>query len=330
MDELRAVMIRQVRQMSRLVDDLLDVARIARGAIRLQKERVDIATLVGQAIESVQPIADERGHHLHVDLPADPLFVDADVVRLNEVFSNILDNAIKYTGRDGTIWVTARRQGNYALVRIRDNGPGICESMLVTIFEMFSQASSTLDHSVGGLGIGLFLVKQLVELHGGKVEALSAGPGTGTEFVVTLPCCPVERVAGLDALAGRLLRQSPAIRHHKIVVADDSQESASMLAEMLRTLGQDVSVATGGAAAVESVIARHPQIVFLDIAMPGMNGYEVAKRLRSEPETKSVVLVALTGYGQPEDRQRAFEAGFNHHLTKPANIEAIEELLVAI
>jgi signal transduction histidine kinase len=205
LEDLRALMTRQVRRMSRLIDDLLDVARIARGRIALQKEHVEIAMLIGHAIESVRPTVDGRGHQLHVDLPAEPVLVEGDVVRLTQVFVNILDNAIKYTPRDGAIWIVARRQGDEAVVRIRDNGPGLPATMLPTVFEMFSQAASTLDQAAGGLGIGLALVKQLVTLHGGLVEARSEGPGTGAEFVVTLPACPREQVALPATSAGRRL-----------------------------------------------------------------------------------------------------------------------------
>ena len=186
MERLRNVMARQVLVVSRLADDLMDVARYERGAIRLQRAHVNLAALIGQAIESIRPKLKARGHRLHVALDDEPIFVNGDVVRLHQVFLNILDNAVKYTDRGGTIWISAQHQGNDAEIRIRDNGPGIAASMLSTVFEMFSQASSTLDQSAGGLGIGLYLVKQLVELHGGQIEARSKGLGEGTEFVVTL------------------------------------------------------------------------------------------------------------------------------------------------
>jgi PAS domain S-box-containing protein len=327
LEQLRGIMERQVRHIKRLIDDLMDVSRISRGRIELRKQRVDLGTVISEAIESVQPQIDASSHRLTVTLPAEPVFVDGDVARLTQVFGNILHNASKYSGRNGVIWVAADRHNGRVSVSIRDNGPGIPQHMLSQIFEMFRQVDQGLERSFGGLGIGLSLVKQLVELHGGTVEARSEGPGKGSEFIVTLPADPNGEQVRTARHSLHQLSNPPC---HRILVVDDVQASATTLAMMLRGIRQDVAVANDGPAAIEEVLRFRPEIVFLDIAMPSMNGYEVARHLRAHEELQGLVLVALTGYGQEEDRRRAVEAGFDHHMVKPTNIEDLTSLLLTL
>jgi PAS domain S-box-containing protein len=326
MENLRAMMERQVQQMKRLIDDLLDVSRITRGKIELQMQRISVGTLVSGAIESVQPFLDSCGHRLTLSLPAQPLFVEGDVARLAQVFGNVLHNAAKYTPAGGIIRVAVEKSAEQAVVRIRDNGAGIPPHMLTQIFDMFRQVDETLERSHGGLGIGLTLVKRLVELHGGMVEAHSEGAGKGSEFILRFPL--VE--AGLpaeDRPKGPPNRRPSRLPSHRILVVDDVDASATTLAMMLRSIGQDVSTVNDGPSALLRVLANPPDVVFLDIAMPGMNGYDVARRIRERLGPDSLCLIALTGYGQEEDRRRALHAGFNHHMTKPATIDELRDVL---
>ena len=328
LENLRIMMDRQLHMMIRLIDDLLDVSRITRGKIQLHKQRVDLAMVVSGAVDAVKPLIDASGHRLTLTLPEQPLDVEGDVARLNQVFGNILNNAAKFTGRSGVIWVTVEQVDGLAVVRIRDNGPGIPKQMLDEIFELFRQVDGTLSRSHSGLGIGLTLVKRLVEEHGGTVEAHSDGPGKGSEFVVTLP-----KSTSTD---GRLRMKEPRYRPHhvsgiplhRIAVVDDVEASAQTITMLLEAIGQQVKTFYDGPSAIEWILANNPDVVVLDIAMPGMNGYEVAQRLRQE--RPRLVLVALTGYGQNDDRRRAFEAGFNHHLVKPVTVEALEQVLLTI
>lgn len=329
MDNIRAIMDRQVHQITRIIDDLMDVSRITRGKIELHKQPVDLSTLLQGAIESIQPYIESCGQQVTVTLPTEPVLVDGDLVRLTQVFGNLLNNAAKYTGRNGVIWASASRRGDMALVSIRDNGSGIPQHMLSDIFDMFRQVDGTLKRSHGGLGIGLTLVKQLVELHGGTVEARSEGPGMGSEFIVTLPTF---LAAGGPAAAGTVHRSTKfrALPQRRILVVDDNQPAAQTLAMMLQRMGQEVAVVHDGQAAIDWAVTHKPDAVFLDIAMPEMDGYEVACRLRGYSETATTVLVALTGYGQDSDRRRAFEAGFDHHMVKPPNIDSLENVLLAL
>lgn len=330
MDNIRAIMDRQVRQITRIIDDLMDVSRITRGKIELHKQSVDLSTLLQGAIEPIQPYIESCGQQVTVTLPTEPVFVDGDPARLAQVFGNLLNNATKYSGRNGVIWATASRRGDKALVSIRDNGPGIPQHMLSDIFEMFRQVDGTLSRSHGGLGIGLTLVKQLVELHGGTVEARSEGPGKGSEFIVTLPTfVAVGGRAQSDGTRHRS-RQIHALPRRRILVVDDIQPAAQTLAMMLRGMGQEVAIVHDGPAAIDWALSHKPEAVFLDIAMPEMDGYEVARRLRGYSETATTVLVALTGYGQDSDRRRAFEAGFDHHMVKPPNLDALENVLLTV
>jgi PAS domain S-box-containing protein len=326
-ERLRGMMGRQVRQMVRLIDDLLDVSRITRGKIELRTERLDLRTVLGAAIEAQRPFLDAHAHALHVDLPGEPLVIDADAGRLVQVFGNLLHNAGKYTAPGGRIRLAARRQAQQVHVTVSDNGAGIPVDMLASIFEMFTQVDQSLGRTHGGLGIGLTLVKTLVELHGGTVEASSRGAGSGSEFTVCLPAAAHGDDASLPpAVDGRALSPLPV---HRVLVVDDVQSSADTFALMLAGLGQQAHVVYGGAPALEAVADFRPDIAFVDIAMPGLDGYEVARRVRAM-QGRPPVLVALTGYGQEEDRQRALAAGFDRHLVKPASLAALHRLLEAL
>jgi PAS domain S-box-containing protein len=327
-ERLRLLMMRQLRQLTRLIDDLLDISRVTRGHIHLKKQRVDIAAPIHEAIEAVKPLIDVANQRLTVALPSRPVIVEGDVARLTQVFGNILNNASKFTGRDGVIWIGAEASDGHITVRVRDNGPGIPAKMLTEIFEMFRQGDDSLERANGGLGIGLTLVKRLVEEHGGTIEARSDGPGQGSEFIVTLPTTEGESLVDNSRPTRYGINQLAGIPKHRILVVDDVAASAHTLAMMLRAVGQEVSEANDGPSGIEWALANRPAVIFLDIAMPGMSGYDVARRLRSE--LPGTVLVALTGYGQEEDRKRALDAGFDRHLVKPTSLETLKELLAAV
>ncbi|HEY9422376.1 MAG TPA: PAS domain S-box protein, partial [Thermoanaerobaculia bacterium] len=325
---VRDMMGRQVGQLIRLIDDLLDVSRISRGKIELRKERLDLATIIEGAIEAVRPLVDGCGHELTVVLPAEPVAIEGDVGRLMQVFGNLLNNAAKYSGRNGRIRVAAAREGNDVVVSVQDEGPGIPPEMLAAVFEMFVQVDQTLDRAHGGLGIGLTLVKNLVELHGGTVEAKSDGPGRGSEFVVRLPALNGD-LTQPAAEASSAPHPSLPMPGCRVLVVDDVKPSADTLSMMLAGLGQEIRTAYDGWSALAAAAEFRPDVAFLDIAMPEMDGYEVAKRLR-QMSGCGPVLVALTGYGQEEDRRRALEAGFDHHLVKPASLDALRQLLMTV
>ncbi len=326
-EQMRAMAERQVGHMTRLVDDLLDLSRISRGLIRLLMEPLDVARPVQQAVEGVQPLVGERGLTLSVSLPPEPVFVDADPTRLQQVVGNLLTNAAKYTDPGGHILLTVRQEGSDVVLRVRDTGIGIPADMLPRIFDLFVQAERRLDRSQGGLGIGLTLVRRLVEMHGGSVTAHSEGPGKGSEFVVRLPALPEDR-------KGELLRKraddkqvvAPTARRC-ILVVDDNVDAAESLAVLLRLEGHEVRVANDGPAALAAAQAAPPEMVVLDLGMPGMDGFEVARRLRGQPGSDGVLLVALTGWAQEEDRRRCYEAGFDGHLSKPVEWDALRQFL---
>jgi PAS domain S-box-containing protein len=323
--QAREVIERQVTHLARLVDDLLDVSRITRGKIALRPESVALEDVVARAVETTRPLVEARGHSLSVEVrPGTPRFT-ADPVRLAQVIANLLNNAAKYTDPGGRIAVRAGREGGEAVVRVRDTGVGIPVEMLPHVFELFTQAERTLDRAQGGLGIGLTLVKSLVEQHGGRVEAFSDGPGRGSEFVVRLPL-PVESAAAVRAVTPR-----PAVAPSKrrVLVVDDNADAADTLAMVLSMRGYDVRVARDGPAALDT--ARHflPQLVLLDIGLPGMDGYAVARALRADGRSGPLRLVALTGYGREEDRRRSAEAGFDDHVVKPIAPEELLQLLAA-
>ena len=327
-DELRGMMQRQVRQMIRLIDDLLDVSRITRGKVELRRAPVDLATVVEGAIEAIRPFIESCRHELVVVLPAQAVTVNGDVGRLMQVFGNLLHNAAKYTGQNGHLWITAKADGEDAVISVRDDGPGIPREMLTGIFEMFRQVDQTLDRAHGGLGIGLTLAKTLVEMHGGVIEAFSEGPGLGSEFVIRLP---LDRPAPetVDGSGQFSFKRHLRPRHLRALVVDDVVPSAKTLALMLNGLGQKTWIEHDGPSAIAAIDRFQPDVVFLDIAMPGMDGYSVAQQIRSRQGVQPV-LIALTGYGQDEDRQRAAAAGFDHHLVKPASIDQLREVLMTV
>jgi PAS domain S-box-containing protein len=327
-ERARDVMERQVHQLVRLVDDLMDVSRYMQGKIELRKERIELATAVARAVETARPGIDAQRHDLTVSLPTESLPLEADPVRLAQVLSNLLTNAGKYTEPGGRIWLTAERHGDEAVLRIKDSGIGIGPDMLPRVFDMFVQVDPAATRSQGGLGIGLMLVKTLVMMHGGNVEANSAGLGTGSEFVVRLPL--VSRGLGEPEAPGKNeFRHSPFSRR-RVLVVDDNVDAADSLATLLCLGGHEVQVAHGGPAALELVKVYRPEMAFLDIGMPGMDGYEVARRMRKQPGLEKVVLAALTGWGQEEDRRRTSEAGFDHHLVKPPELKMVESLLAGL
>jgi signal transduction histidine kinase len=333
----RDIIERQLGQLMRLVDDLLDVSRITRGKINLARERIELGELVARAVETVTPTIEARGHSLTVEMPERALAIYGDPMRLTQVLGNVLGNAAKYTDTGGRITLTARRRNRDVEIAVRDTGIGIAAEVLPRIFDLFTQ----LDHPTGrpqsGLGIGLALVRRLVEMHGGTVSASSAGAGCGSEFVIRIPVS-VERAdrrsEGGDGHAGAEQRRTapegapgPVSAQRRILVADDNADALESLATLLFLDGHEVYRAADGAAAMEAAERWRPEVVLLDIGMPGANGYEVARYIRKQPWGHSMVLVALTGWGQESDRRRSQEAGFNTHLTKPVDPTVLNELL---
>jgi CheY-like chemotaxis protein/two-component sensor histidine kinase len=310
--------------MVRLIDDLLDVSRISRNKLDVRKERVELAAVVESAVESSRPLLQQCGHELTVDLPPEAFHLYADPVRLAQVFLNLLNNAAKYTNRGGQISLAATREGSNAVVTVRDNGIGIPSDMLSSVFDMFTQVDRSLKQSQGGLGIGLTLVRRLIEMHDGSIEARSEGPNKGSEFIVRLPLLippPTEKLEGNDGPAAKRLS------HGRILVVDDNEDSANSLAMLLRFKGNDIRTAHDGVEALEIADTFHPEIVLLDIGLPKLNGYDVARRIRQRPWGHKVLLIALTGWGNEEDRRLSQEAGFNFHIVKPVDLAALEELL---
>lgn len=319
----RDVIERQTSQLSRLVDDLLDVSRITLGKIRLRKEPLDLSAVVADAVETSRPFIDAKGHQLTITMPEKPIRLMGDSARLTQVIANLLNNAARYQAPGGLIGVSLAEEDGHARIAVRDRGIGIPPESLVHLFELFSQGGREPD-SQGGLGIGLSLVKTLVGLHGGTVTAFSAGPDTGSEFVVQLPALSPEPVR-VPEPAGESSRELPA-RALRILVVDDSRDSAESLAMLLRMAGHEVLVAHDGLQAVELATAERPSVMLLDIGLPGMDGYEVCRRVRAQGLSDTLI-VAMTGYGQERDRQRSSEAGFNGHTVKPVEIDEITRLL---
>jgi PAS domain S-box-containing protein len=320
---------RQVEQVVRLVDDLLDVSRISLGKIKLQKGPTDVAIFVARAVESSRPIIEARRHKLEVTLPDEPMLVEADPTRMAQVLMNLLNNAVKYSPEGGRIWLTAMKEGGECVIRVRDTGMGIPAEILPKLFDLFTQAERTLDRAEGGLGIGLTLVRRLTEMHNGRVEAFSDGPGEGSEFVVRLPILS-QMPPAVPAHEPDSGRRAKASVMHRILVVDDNRDSADSLAMLLRLVGHDVRTVHDGRQALVVAATYQPDLVLLDIGLPGMDGFTVARHMRSQPELAGVVLVALTGYGSEEDRHQAQEAGFNHHMVKPVHFDALIELLAAL
>jgi signal transduction histidine kinase/ActR/RegA family two-component response regulator len=321
--EARTMMDRQLTQMVRLVDDLMDVSRISGGKIELRKERVSLATVVHSAVETSRPQIEKMGHKLTINLPAQPIFMDADLTRLAQVFLNLLNNAAKYSDRGGDIRLTAHQQGRDVVVSVVDNGIGIAVDQLQRIFDMFIQVDRSLEKSHGGLGIGLTLVKRLVELHGGFVEAKSDGPGMGSEFVVRLPVVA-------DASLSQSLHpgdSSGAKTSLRILIVDDNRDGADSLSAMLRLMGNDTLTAYDGRQGIEAARKFRPDVILLDIGLPLVNGYEVCRRIREQPWCQDTVFIAVTGWGQEQDRRRSQEAGFDRHMIKPVDPAALMKLL---
>jgi PAS domain S-box-containing protein len=324
-EEARSIMGRQLDQMVRLVDDLLDVTRISQGKVQVRKERVELAAVVLSAVEAVRPVIEAQAHEFTLTVPPEAIYVDADPTRLAQVILNLLNNAAKYTEKGGHIWLTAERHGDEAVVSVRDTGIGIAAEHLPRIFEMFSQVAPALERSQGGLGIGLSLVRGLIELHGGKVEARSEGVGKGSEFIVRLPVADAPIHQQLEEPAdGATI---PIARKCRILAVDDNRDAANSLAIMLRMMGHESRTAYDGLEAVQVAATFRPDVVLLDIGLPKLNGYEAARRIRQQPWGKGVALIALTGWGQEEDKRRALEAGFDHHLTKPVDAAAVENMV---
>ena len=313
---------RQTEHMTRLVEDLLDVSRITRGKIDLRRERVDLNATLKAAVEANGALIDKAHHTLKVSLPHEPLLVDGDPTRLTQVVTNLLDNAAKYTDPGGKIWLAAERDGETAVIRVKDNGIGIASDVLPRVFDMFTQAQLPLERSQGGLGVGLSLVDQLVKLHGGSVAAYSAGPGMGSEFTIRLPVASKTQKAANEAA-----KKSHRETHCRVLVVDDNHDSADSLAMLLGMLGHEVQTAHDGDEALRAAPAFKPEVAILDIGLPRMNGYDLAEQIREQPWGKDIVLVALTGWGQQEHRRRSAESGFNHHLTKPVEFDALQGIL---
>ncbi|AET92129.1 PAS/PAC sensor hybrid histidine kinase [Burkholderia sp. YI23] len=317
---VRAIIDRQVRHLSRLVDDLLDVARITQGKITLRRETVDLAAAIAAAIETVQPALERKRHALTVKLPDAPVYVAGDNVRLAQVFGNLLSNASKYSLEDGEIAIETEQFGDEVRIAVRDKGIGIAHDMLPHIFDLFVQSETSLERSEGGLGIGLPLAKTLVELQGGRIEAFSAGPQTGSAFIVWLPLAQDPQVATQG------VGETPAnvASGKRVLLVDDSVDAATAMALLLEADGFDVRTAHDATEALALSDAFAPQIVLLDIGLPGMDGYRLAAEMRARPATADALLIAVTGYGQAHDRQRSKEAGFDHHLVKPVAFSEIQ------
>jgi len=323
LEQARAMMERQLEQMVRLIDDLLHVSRITRGKLVLRKERVELATVINGAVDTTRPLIEAAGHALTITLPPMPIYLDGDPLRLAQIFSNLLNNAAKYTERGGHIWLTAVTDRGNVVVSVRDNGVGIPQEALPRIFEMFAQVDRSLEKSQGGLGIGLTLVKRLVELHGGSVEANSEGVGKGSEFKARLPMA----VAPVSPARDSDKTQKPTPLRCRILVADDNRDAAESMSMMLRLMGNEVRTVNDGEQAVDEAAAFRPDVILLDIGMPKLNGYDVARSIRSQRWGAQPFLVALTGWGQAEDRQRALDAGFDQHFTKPVPPDVLAQLL---
>jgi PAS domain S-box-containing protein len=327
-DSASEMLERQVGQIIRLVDDLLDVSRISRGKIALRTERVQLAPVIQQAVEATRALYRSMNQELVVALPSEPIYLNADPTRLAQVVGNLLNNACKFTDVGGHIALTVEREGEQVAIRVRDNGVGIAAEHLAGIFEMFTQIESSLERSRSGLGIGLTLVKTLVEMHGGTVEAHSEGVGRGSEFVVRLPML-LDVQAPLTPSAPAHLEGLPVVRR-RVLIVDDNKDAAEWLATLLSLSGHETHVAHDGVEAVKAAERLRPDAVLLDIGLPRIDGYEVCRRMRQQPWGRDLMIVALTGWGQDEDRQKSREAGFNTHLVKPVDDEVLLNLLASL
>jgi len=306
--------------MVRLVDDLLDVSRISRGKIELKKEALEVSAIARRAVETSQPIIDAHRHKFSVHLPPEPLYVEGDPVRLSQALSNLLNNAAKYTDEGGCIELSVESANNEILFRVRDNGRGIDPSALSGLFQLFYQVDRTIDRAEGGLGIGLALVKSLVAMHGGDVWAQSEGRGKGSEFVIRLPRLPLSPAVPVLSQSTSKPVEGPL----RILVVDDNYDAAQSLSLLLTSKGHTVCLAHDGYEALDVAQAERPQVILLDIGLPGMDGYAVARTLRQHSELKTTHVIALSGYGRPEDRELAKTAGFNDYLVKPVNFDELQ------
>ncbi len=323
----RDVVERQVKHLTRLVDDLLDVSRITRGNINLSCEPVRVSTIVARAIETIQPLIAEQRHELTLEVADEGLEVEGDLTRLTQVLGNLISNAAKYTDPGGSIVVSARREGTDVDIRVRDSGIGIPREVLPRLFQLFTQVDGAVHRAQGGLGIGLALVRQLVQMHGGSVTACSDGPGRGSEFVIRLPL-HMRRTRDIMQSGALPFTGTHASRpRHRILLADDNRDALDSLAMLLQCDGHEVHTAADGAEALAVAARCRPNVVLLDIGMPKLDGYEVARRIRAEPWGKATVLIALTGWGQDEDRRRSREVGFDSHLVKPLDPERLSTML---
>ena len=301
----------------------MDVSRVSTGRVHLYLDDVTMDAVVKRAVDAVRHLIDQRGHELTVALPPHPIWLHADAARLEQIVVNLLTNAAKYTEPGGQIWLSVAQEGDDCVLRVRDTGTGIAPDFLPRVFDLFTQAQRSLARSQGGLGIGLALVKRLVEMHNGRVEAHSA-LGQGSEFVVTLPVA-LSSAAPVAVDPGET--DTPATRSLRILLVDDNADTADSLEMLLRVLGHDVRKAYDGSALLETALAYRPHVMLLDIGLPGLDGYQLASRIREQPTLQDVVLVALTGYGDESARQRSIEAGFHHHLTKPADLANLKQIL---
>jgi signal transduction histidine kinase/ActR/RegA family two-component response regulator len=313
---------RQVRHMARLLDDLLEVSRITTGKVMLAKEYVELATIVASAVEASRPFIDAQEQQLQVSLPAEPVYLIADPTRLVQVIDNLVNNAAKYSETAGRIWLEVEAAESDVAIRVRDSGVGIAAEQLPHVFDLFMQADRSLDRSHGGLGVGLTVVRSLVEMHGGTVEAFSVGRGQGSEFVIRLP-----RAAPAPAATEVAASAAPTLAPRRVLVIDDNIDAADSLVYLLEAFGHEVHGVHAAGAGLEEAKRFAPDVVLLDIGLPGMNGYEVAKALRRQPECAGALIVALTGYGQEEDRGRSLTAGFDAHLVKPVDIDTLLEII---
>lgn len=327
-DSSQTMMDRQLGHMVRLIDDLLDISRISRNKMELRRTRILLSDVISSAVETARPPIDAAKHELTVSLPPEAIYLDADLTRLAQVFSNLLTNSAKYTDPGGRIWMEATVEGNTVVVAVRDTGIGIPDASLATIFDMFSQVDRSIERSTGGLGIGLALVKGLVEMHGGTVTVQSDGDGGGTEFFVRLP---------IEAIGTAPLPHEPdsdarpvAGLKHRVLVVDDNRDSAESMATMLRLLGSESAKAYDGLEAVEIAETLRPEVILMDIGMPRLNGLEATRRIRQQPWGQEMVVIALTGWGQEGDRERSKEAGCDGHLVKPVSRPELERLLAGL
>jgi CheY-like chemotaxis protein/two-component sensor histidine kinase len=320
------ILTRQVGQMERYVDDLLDVSRITRGKVELRLEPVELVPLLEQTLAAMRPQAACLGHKLELRLPSKPIYVDADPVRLAQILGNLLSNACKFTERGGHIELSAAVEDGQAAVRVRDNGIGIAADQIAHIFGMFTQVDTSLERSVGGLGIGLTLVASLVAMHGGTIEARSEGLGRGSEFIMRLPTRPAPSARS----AAPESRSSEPSVSRRILIIDDNEDGAQSLAMLLELHGHQTQMAHDGVQGIELAEEFQPEIVLLDIGLPRLNGYEVGRRIRAQPWGKDMVLIAMTGWGQEDDRNRSREAGFDAHIVKPVDHDQLMKMLESL